>query len=156
MLVGSGEETDKVLAGLQVAPHHLTLTRQGDPGDWRSVRWSLLPHHPHTFLNTARLQAGVAVPLTAGDIIGVGCPDRSSSRDGRNFTFVYKLNPPEARAETDLTSLSDLLQLSKSLPGRSPSVGSLRSSSTFSHFRYFSKDSLSHRGISFRVRLKDG
>ena len=118
VLVGSGEETDKVLAGLQVAPHHLTLTRQGDPGDWRSVRWSLLPHHPHTFLNTARLQAGVAVPLTAGDIIGVGCPDRSSSRDGRNFTFVYKLNPPEARAETDLTSLSDLLQLSKSLPGR--------------------------------------
>ena len=78
--------------------------------------------HRDTFLNTARLQTGVAVPLSAGDIIGVGCPHWTSSRQGRNFTFVYKLNPPESPAETDVTqlqaSLSDLLQLSKSLPGR--------------------------------------
>ena len=73
------------------------------------------------FLNLARLQTGVSVPLQAGDIIGVGCPDQASSRDGSNFTFVYKVNPPQAVAETEATelqtSLSDLHQLSQSLPG---------------------------------------
>ena len=103
------------MAGQQVAPLHLTLTRRGPA-------WSLLPHHQDTFLNTARLQTGVAVPLSAGDIIGVGCPHWTSSRQGRNFTFVYKLNPPESPAETDVTqlqaSMADSLQLSKSLQGR--------------------------------------
>ena len=117
MEVGSGAGRDKVLAGPQVAPHHLTLIRQE-----HHQHWSLIPHSQDTFLNQTRLQTGVAVPLNGGDIIGVGCPDLASSRDGRNFTFVYKLNPPESPAETGgvtelQTNLSDLLQLNKSIPG---------------------------------------
>ena len=118
MTVGSGQECVKVVAGDQVRPRHLTLTRTGHPAHWRTVGWTLLPHH-QTFLNLAPLEEGVAVSLKPGDIIGVGCPDNRSSRRGAEFTVVYKLTPPEASLETagEIEPLSDLLQLADSLPG---------------------------------------
>ena len=49
-----------------------------------------------TFVNMDKIDPNNPYGLNCGDLIGVGCPENSSSRDGTKETFVYRLKSPRA------------------------------------------------------------
>ena len=86
--IGRKLDQDKVCNGQNVSRRHLQLVRSGDPGDWRTVRWSVLDLGGlnGTFLNKRRIQANLSHPLNCHDLLGIGCPDGQSTET----TFVYR------------------------------------------------------------------
>ena len=57
------------------------------------VTWSLidLGGVVGTFINGAKVQSNIPHKLQYGDIIGLGCPERSSTREKGKETFVFRL-----------------------------------------------------------------
>ena len=66
-----------------------------------------------TFINLMKIEKNAPFPLNCGDLIGVGCPDSSSSRsvDGKTEKFVYKIKSPRRfRLQVPVASEEDLLR----------------------------------------------
>jgi len=54
-----------------------------------------------TFVNLVKIDPHIPFPLNADDLIGVGCPERSSARQGGRETFVYRIRAPRAFQQMD-------------------------------------------------------
>jgi len=89
---------DKICNGPHVSRNHLKFVRSGSASDWQNVRWSVvdLGGMVGTYVNRTRIEANNPFGLNCGDLIGVGCPEICSVREGGKETFVYRLQSPRA------------------------------------------------------------
>ena len=63
----------------------------------RLMTWSLidLGGEVGTFINGINVQSNIPHILHCGDMIGMGCPEDSSSRETGKETFVFRLDSPQ-------------------------------------------------------------
>ena len=93
---------DKICQGANVSRSHLRFVRSvsgnGDVSDWQNIRWSVedLGGLCGTFVNLNRIEPNNAFGLNCGDLIGIGCPEKQSSRTSKIEKFVYRIKSPEA------------------------------------------------------------
>ena len=93
---------DKICQGANVSRSHLRFVRSvsgnGDVSDWQNIRWSVedLGGLCGTFVNLSRIEPNNAFGLNCGDLIGIGCPEKQSSRTPKIEKFVYRIKSPEA------------------------------------------------------------
>lgn len=77
-----------------------------------------------TFVNRVRIESNNPFGLNCGDLIGVGCPEPSSVREGGKETFVYRLMSPRAfHAQVEQVH-ADMLE--EDVPTPPPSPGDRR------------------------------
>ena len=96
--LGRKEGNTKVCQGYQVSRNHVLFVRFGTPEEWQGVRWSVVDQGGvhGTYVNERKIEPHTPFPLNADDLIGVGCSETSSTRQGGRETFVYRIRAPRA------------------------------------------------------------
>ena len=91
------------------------IRSSGSQNEWKNVRWSVvdLGGRVGTYINQRRLDANEPHLLKSGDILGIGCPEFSSTIRGSTETFVYKVRAPKALRKANLLQRLALRQIGR-------------------------------------------
>jgi len=73
-----------------------------------------------TYVNRNKIEANNPFGLNCGDLIGIGCPEGSSTKDGGKETFVYRLRSPRAFHAQVVEAAGPVLQEDDPTPPASP------------------------------------
>ena len=73
-----------------------------------------------TFVNRNKIESNNPFGLNCGDLIGIGCPESCSSKDGVKETFVYRLRSPRAFHAQVVEAAGPVLQEDDPTPPASP------------------------------------
>ena len=113
---------DKICNGPNVSRNHLKFVRNGLSSDWQTIRWSVvdLGSMVGTFVNRNKIEPNNPFGLNCGDLIGIGCPEDSSSKDAGKETFVYRLKSPCAFHAQVLDVAGPVLEEDAPTPPPSP------------------------------------
>ena len=77
-----------------------------------------------TFVNSDKIHPNNPFGLNCGDLIGVGCPENQSSKEGEKETFVYRLKSPRAfHAQVQPVDAANMLEEDAPTPPPSPGFG---------------------------------
>ena len=101
--LGRKEGNSKVCQGYQVSRNHALFVRSGTAEDWHGVRWCVVDQGGlhGTYVNQIKIDPHTPFPLNADDLIGLGSPDITSTRQGGRETFVYRIRAPKAFQQMD-------------------------------------------------------